>query len=139
MTEAATKDAQKSYQDSLTRLPQLANASIYINLQEEIKKLRSSSTWTQPVGRSSATLAKYEDLRIVLTLLKQGTRIAEHKAEGSISIQAIQGRVRLYVGGSQLCELVSGDVLALQSGMEHDVEALEESAFLLTIASHDSL
>ena len=138
MTGTVTKEDQKSFQDSLTRLPQLADASNQINLETELKKLREASTWTQPVGRSSATLVKYKDLRIVLTVLKQGARIAHHRAEGSISIQAILGRIRLYVGGTQLWELASGDILALQSGLDHDLEALEESAFLLTIASPHS-
>lgn len=135
MTDAAENNSQGSYQDSLTKLPQLANAAIRFNLQEEMKKLRGVSTWAQPTGRSSATLVKHEDLRVVLTLMKKGSRIAQHRAEGAISIQAVQGRVRLYVGGKEICELASGDVLALQAGLEHDVEALEESAFLLTIAS----
>jgi quercetin dioxygenase-like cupin family protein len=136
MTEKARNDSQQNYQESLTKLPQLADAAIRLNLQEELNKLRSAPTWAQPTGRSSATLVKYEDLRMVLTLMRKGSRIAQHRAEGSISIQAIQGRLRLYVGRKEICELVSGDVLALQSGLEHDVEALEESAFLLTIASN---
>jgi len=34
----------------------------------------------------------------------------------------------------QGAELGSGDILALEHGLTHDVEALEESAFLLTIS-----
>ncbi len=136
MTDTDENDSQKGYQDSLTKLPQLANAAIRFNLQEEITKLRGAPTWAQPTGRSSATLVKHEDLRVVLTLMRKGNRIAQHRAEGSISIQAIQGRIRLYVASKEICELASGDVLALQSQLQHDVEALEESAFLLTIASN---
>lgn len=136
MTDTAANESQATYQDTLKKLPQLANAAIRFNLQEEMKKLRVASTWAQPTGRSSATLVKHEDLRVVLTLMRKSSRIAQHRAEGSISIQAIQGRIRLYISDKEICELASGDVLALQAGLEHDVEALEESAFLLTIASN---
>ena len=47
------------YRDSLTRLPQLANAMIQTNIRDEIQKLKDASAWQQPVGRSSETLVKY--------------------------------------------------------------------------------
>jgi quercetin dioxygenase-like cupin family protein len=139
MNKVEPSRSDKHYRESLNRLPQLADAAIRLSLAEEIEKLRAAPGWQDASGRSSATLVKHEDFRVVLTLMKQGGRISHHRARGSISIQTILGKVRLLVSGCDVCELGAGDVLALQSNLEHDVEALEESAFLLTMAGTDSV
>ena len=60
--------------------------------------------------------------------------MAEHRAEARISIQALVGRIRLHLPERQPLELSAGQLLALDCGMPHDVEALEESAFLVTVS-----
>ena len=60
--------------------------------------------------------------------------MSHHRAEGPISIQAIQGKIRVHLPEDSFEELEPGDLLALERCLEHDVEAVEESAFLLTIA-----
>lgn len=122
------------YRETLTRLPQLANAVIRANIHQEIEKLKSASALQQDTGRSSETLVKYEHFRIVLALMKTESRMSQHHADGPISVQGIQGRIRLHLPEGQTVELGPGDILALAPGLKHDVEALEESAFLLTIS-----
>jgi hypothetical protein len=53
------------------------------------RQLRLEDSWQWESGRTSKTLAKYPDLRIVIILMKSGTRIRQHRAEGMISIQAM--------------------------------------------------
>ena len=65
--------------------------------------------------------------------MKAGTRMGEHRAEGRISIHTLQGRICVHLRDQKL-ELPAGRLLALDCGLHHDVEALEESAFLLTIS-----
>ena len=122
------------YRETLTRLPQLANAVIRANIPQEIEKLRSASALQQETGRSSETLVKYEDLRIVLVVMKAKSRMSHHHADGPISVQGVQGRICLHLPDDQDVELGAGDILALERGLEHEVEALEDSAFLLTIS-----
>lgn len=122
------------YRDSLTRLPQLANAMIQTNIRDEIAKLRSAPAWQLPVGRSSETLVKYADFRIVVVLMKPGSHMNDHRADGPISVHCLQGRIRLHLPDGHAAELRPGDILALERCLEHDVEAIEESAFLLTIS-----
>lgn len=122
------------YRDHLTRLPQLANAVIHTNIHAELEKLKSAPAWQQSAGRSSETLVKYADFRVVLVRLKQGAHVNEHHADGPISVYCVQGKIRLRMPDGQGRELVAGDILALERGVPHDVEAVEESAFLLTIA-----
>jgi len=121
------------YRASLTRLPQLAEPTIQFNVATELGQLHQASTWDQTSGRSSKTLAKYADFRVVLISMKANTRMDQHRAEGRISIQCLAGQLRIHLPGAQKAEMAVGDVLVLDCGIPHDVEALAESAFLLTI------
>jgi quercetin dioxygenase-like cupin family protein len=123
-----------SHQASLTRLPQLANEVIRRNIGSELQKLKKALSWQRESGRSSETLVKYGEFRIVLVRMKPGSYMSHHRAEGPISIQAIQGKIRVHLPEDRIEELEVGDLLTLDRCLEHDVEALEESAFLLTIA-----
>lgn len=123
-----------SHQASLTRLPQLADEVIRRNIGHELQNLKRAESWQRESGRSSETLVKYEEFRIVLVRMKTGSYMSHHRAEGPISIQAIQGKIRVHLPEDRLEELEPGDLLTLDRCLEHDVEALEESAFLLTIA-----
>jgi quercetin dioxygenase-like cupin family protein len=118
----------------LNRLPFLAEPLLRFDLQQELQELRREDSWGRETGRSSKTLAKYPDFRIVLVLMKAATRMDEHRAEARISIQSLVGRIRLHLPGWAPVELSAGQLLALDCGMPHDVEALEESAFLLTVS-----
>ncbi|MGH9452702.1 MAG: hypothetical protein ACRD2O_01890, partial [Terriglobia bacterium] len=73
------------------------------------------------------------DLRIVLISLKSGKRIEGHKTDESISIQVLSGKLRLHLPG-QTVELLHGHLLTLERALPHDVEALEDSSFLLTLS-----
>lgn len=83
--------------------------------------------------RNAKTLVKEPDFRMVLVALPHGARLEEHRAPGRISIHAVRGHVRVRAA-NQLVDLPAGHILALEQNIAHDVEALEESAFLLTIA-----
>ena len=117
----------------LTRLPRLADPVLQFDLSKEIRQLRTKESWTRETGRSSETLVKQQDFRIILVLMKANTRMGEHRAEGRLSIHTIQGRLSVHLHDQKL-ELPAGQLLALECGLHHDVESLEESAFLLTIS-----
>jgi quercetin dioxygenase-like cupin family protein len=123
-----------SHKASLPRLPQLANEVIRRNIGSELQKLKKAPSWQRESGRSSETLVKYDEFRIVLVRMKPESYMSHHRAEGPISIQAIQGKIRVHLPEDRIEELEPGDLLTLDRCLEHDVEALEESAFLLTIA-----
>ncbi len=110
----------------------LAAPVLAFDFAEEAEKLRRENPWVQH-GRNAVTLVKHPDLRIVFMLLRLGTRLQEHPARGRISIHTLSGRVRLHLKGRTV-ELPVGHLLALEREVAHDVEAVEESAILLTIA-----
>jgi quercetin dioxygenase-like cupin family protein len=119
--------------EALNRLPGLAGPLLQIDLERELQQLRREDSWQRETGRSSKTLAKYPDFRIVLILMKGGTRMRQHRAEGRISIQQLKGQVCIHLVDRKVT-VSTGHLLVLDCGMLHDVEALEESAFLLTIS-----
>lgn len=108
----------------------LDDPMLTFDLKAEIERLRGENAWQG--GRDSKTLVKHADFRIVLTVLQSGARLHEHKAAGPISVQAVAGHIRMHVGG-KIFDLPAGHLLALERALPHDVEALEDSAFLLTI------
>lgn len=118
----------------LTRLPGLGAEVIRRNIGDELEKLKVAPSWRRDSGRSAETLVKYDEFRIVLVRMKPGSYMSHHKAEGPISIHALHGRIRVHLPDDRMEELKTGDLLTIERCLEHDVEALEESAFLLTIA-----
>ena len=118
--------------EALNRLPRLADPLLNIDLERELAQLRREDSWQRKSGRSSKTLAKYPDFRIVLILMKEGSQMHQHRAEGRISIQALKGRIVVRLAHRNV-DLPAGHLLMLDCGVVHDIEALEECALLLTI------
>jgi|SRR6185437_360787 len=109
---------------------------LIFDLKREIKQLRSEGRWQS--GHTAKTLAKYRDLRVVLVAMKQGGRLDKHRTEGRISVHALDGRIR-FSTAERSVELVAGQVLTLEHDIPHDVDAIIDSAFLLTIAWPDGV
>ncbi len=115
------------------RPPQQVTAPLLgFNLIDELNALHQERSWLQG-DRDSKTLVKQPALRVLLTALKAGARLTEHQAAGPTTIQALSGLLRVRVV-EQVIDLRPGQLLALEARVRHDVEAVEESAFLLTIA-----
>jgi quercetin dioxygenase-like cupin family protein len=108
-----------------------AGPSLTVDLAQQIRELRQECYWQS--GRNSKTLAKYSDFRIVLTALQAKTTIHEHHSAGRISVQTIEGHLRMHADGREF-DLPAGRILVLDRALPHDVVAIEDSAFLLTIA-----
>lgn len=109
----------------------MAAPFLEFDLTRELEQLHCEPQPTS--GQNAKTLVKYDDFRIVLIALKAHTRIPEHQAEGRISVQTVRGHIRLRAL-QRTFDLPAGSLLALDQGLAHDVEALEDSALLLTIA-----
>lgn len=108
--------------------PQFNGCNLSRVRSRERGRATASRTWLD-----AKTLAKYDDFRVVLTVLRAGMRIPAHKTEGRISIHTVTGHVEVRADGRTF-DLTAGRLLTLDRGVPHDVEALEESAFVLTIA-----
>lgn len=109
----------------------VATSMLSLDLGVELDALRSEPGWASK-GHNAKTLVKRADSSVVLTLLKAGQRLKEHAVGKSVTLQAVSGRVRVHVG-TESVEMRAGGLLALEPHLAHDVEALEESALLITI------
>jgi len=101
------------------------------DLARELDQLHREPAWSS--GQNAKTLVKYGDFRVVLTALKAHAGLPEHQTDGRISIHTIAGHIQVRAEGRTF-DLPTGGLLVLDQGLRHDVEALEESAFLLSIA-----
>ncbi len=93
--------------------------------------MRNSPEWQSGIARK--VLVRYPDLQVTLRRMKANTRIPEHHNPGRICVQTIFGHIRMHADDS-LFDLPQGKMLVLDRAITHDVEAVEESAFLLTVA-----
>lgn len=110
----------------------LSGRVLDFNLEQEVARLHGEPAW-QRGQRNAITLAKAPEFRVILTVLKAGAHVQEHQVGAGFTLQGISGRVRVHLPGEAI-DIVPGQLLVLESGIAHDVEALQESAFLLTIA-----
>lgn len=109
----------------------MSGAFLEYDLAAEVDRLRQEAAWQS--GQNARTLAKYDDLRLVVVALQRGTKMAEHKSDGRIAVQVISGHIRIHAAGRTF-DLRAGGLLTLERAVPHDVEAIAESALLLTIA-----
>ena len=101
------------------------------DLKQELAESEQKKPW--PSGIHSKTLFKKNDLRCVLIAMESAAIMKEHHADGTISVQVLKGRLRFGAQGNQY-ELAAGNLLSLGASIKHDLHALEDSAFLLTIS-----
>lgn len=110
----------------------LGAPALQLDLLEELRALRASEPF-QARGHGAKTLAKNPDLRVVLMAFERGRRLEQHHAPGRVTIHVLEGHMVLKVG-EQSIELRSGGLLVLAPHVSHDVEAVQPSAILLSIA-----
>ncbi|MBB5344190.1 cupin domain-containing protein [Tunturibacter empetritectus] len=101
------------------------------DLHQEIADAEQKKPWQS--GHYAKTLFKKHDLRVVLIVMENAARMKEHHADGTLSVQVLKGQIRFSVH-SKPHDLKAGDLITLSASIRHEVEALQDSAFLLTIS-----
>lgn len=102
------------------------------DLQALAQRIKNEEAWRRG-ERATLPLFRTEGMRVMLLALRAGTSLASHRADGPITVQVIEGRIR-FSAESEVVTLAEGQMLSLQSGLPHAVEAPEDSVFLLTVA-----
>ncbi|HYK34408.1 hypothetical protein [Alloacidobacterium sp.] len=105
--------------------------SAQFDLLNEIADAEKKKPWQS--GVYAKTLDKRADFRAVLISMERGARMKEHHTDGAISVQVLKGAIRVNVQ-NQAYELRVAGLFTLGPSIKHDVEAMEDSAFLLTIS-----
>ena len=85
-------------------------------------------------GRSAVSLVAHPGLRMVLTALKAGRVVDEHRASGPTAVTCVQGRIVLDTEGGEE-ELAAGGTIAFPPDALHSVRAKEDSAFLIVLGA----
>ncbi len=98
---------------------------------KEVEELRNSPEWESGIAKK--VLIRYPDLQVTLRRMMASARIPTHHNPGRICVQTLLGHIRMHADGN-LFDLPQGAMLVLDRAVTHDVEAVEESAFLLTVA-----
>jgi quercetin dioxygenase-like cupin family protein len=85
-------------------------------------------------GRAAQTVIGGHErvLRQTVIAMAKGTVLAEHANPGEASVHVLRGRVRL-AAGDNAWEGIRGDLLVVPDST-HSLEALDDSAVLLTVA-----
>ena len=98
--------------------------------REQLKIARAATS-----GRSAETVYGGHErvLRQTLMALTAGTNMAEHENPGEATLLVVLGRVQLS-SGNDLWVGRAGDLIVIPPA-RHSVEALEDSAVLLTVAT----
>lgn len=120
----------------MNRLPHLGSSLLQVLIPNEVQSMWKEGAWQTCAGRSARTLVKYPDLRIVLVSMKAGTSFKQHKTSARFAILMLAGHVRLHLPNATV-EAPRGELLALDRGVSHDVEAIRQSTFLLILARPD--
>ena len=84
-------------------------------------------------GRLTRPLINLPGLRVVLVSMRAGSKWNEHSTSGRITVQPLSGRIHMRYSGGEL-ELNPGRLAAFAANVPHDVSALVDSVFLLTVA-----
>ncbi len=109
----------------------LSGEMAHFDLAREIEDSARQKPWQS--GLYAKTLFKRDDFRTVLITMERDARMKEHHADGTISVLVLQGAVRVNAQG-QSHELKTHGLFTLAPSIKHDVEAIEDAAFLLTIS-----
>ena len=111
----------------------LDGACLSFDLPLTLKRIKMENTW-RAGSRNAITLLKSRGLRVVLVAMHGKTTIPMHRADGQLSLQVIQGKLRVDVD-AQVVTVRKGELLALHAEIPHAIEAIRESAFLLTLSA----
>jgi quercetin dioxygenase-like cupin family protein len=98
-----------------------------------IANLKNEETW-EDGELKSAILLKSPAKKIILTVLHKGTEIRSYQSDYSLTFQVIEGKLKLNYGNKTF-SLGKGEVLIMNERIKYKIESVEDSAFLMILAS----
>ena len=105
--------------------------SITVDLRAEIARLKGETAWADN-DRHGSSLVKGDGINVALMVLKKGAKMQEHHTRAPITVHVIEGRIN-FVASGKTQPVTAGTIVALDRGIEHSIEAVEESALVLTV------
>jgi len=118
----------------MTKPMAIADGAVF-DLAAADREMRSEPAYELD-GHTARTLVREPAIRVVLIVMRAGAKIAQHRSQETASIHTLAGHVRLALP-DRTVDLPTGRLLVIAPGLPHDVEALGDSAFLLTLGRGD--
>lgn len=118
-------------QPAVLKVRRLKADVMQFSVQEEMLQLVQRVAGNKS-KRTAKTLVKEGPLRVLVVALDAGGKLEEDAVDGPFSVQCLMGRVTAHVAGTDK-ELRAGDLLVVDTGVTHDIEAKESAALLITI------
>jgi len=109
----------------------LKTPMLNFSIDKEIAQLKKETAWING-DRNAVTLQKNSNLRVVLISLRKGATLHEHKVEGPITLFVLSGRMN-FIAREEKIIVGNNEFIVLEKATPHDVEALEDTTFILTI------
>ena len=107
-------------------------AMMSITIADEIARLKEKPEWSSE-DRLAVSLVKDGALNVLLMVLRKKAQLKEHRTRGPIAVHVLSG-VICFSTGTEQATLSAGSMVALDRDVLHSLEALEDSAVLLTTA-----
>ncbi len=76
--------------------------------------------------------------RLMVISMRKGHTVPEHSAPGKVTIHAVQGHVTFFERETA-CDLHAGEIVSMEPGARHTLEAHEDSVLLVTVTSMGQL
>ena len=112
----------------------LLNAPVVpIDIPDFLNQIKNEPAWENS-DRNAMTIYKTDAMRIVLIALHKDALLKEHTTNGVISVQVLDGAINFTTEG-KTHHLTKGKMIALHRNIAHEVSAVKESVFLLTVAN----
>jgi quercetin dioxygenase-like cupin family protein len=102
--------------------------AVFSNLVEISRQLRAEKAW-ETNDLNGITVFKTDEMAMVLTILKKGTRIRRNLVEGPFTLLVLSGKLEVEAEAGNYT-LAPACMLNFQPQVAHDLHAVEETIVL---------
>ena len=105
---------------------------VEMDINKFIDQIKNETTWGT-ADHNSITIFKSNNTTIVLIGMHSKAELKKHKVYKDIYVQVLEGKID-FCTEQHSVSLQKGQMIALKAGIEHSVQSLDESFFLLTVS-----
>ncbi|HEX2920148.1 MAG TPA: hypothetical protein VHO50_03180 [Bacteroidales bacterium] len=104
-------------------------------LKKIISNLKAEKKWTDG-ELNSVILVNSSSYKVLLTVLHEGSEVITYQANDSITLQIIEGSLLLHLKEEKIA-LGEGEMITINEKVRYSFDAVEDTAFLLTLVSEE--
>lgn len=95
------------------------------------RELRAGEPYIRD-GHTARTLVRGVVLRVIFVVIREGSKMGEHRTKQQVSLHVVAGAVRVQLRDRSV-ELHTGQLLVLLEDEYHDIQATVDAALVLNI------